>query len=206
MERPPNFDYEPGQHIFLEVAPENGAPFSLVSSPTDDYLAFATVIRDRSDFKQELNTKKSGDTLIVSGPYGDFTYEDEEARVGLIAGGIGITPYMGILNYISAKGLDTNVELLYSNKKFQKSAFRDELSTLADRHENVNVVSTITDDPSYEGNRGMIDKEFIQEHVPDFAHRVWYVAGSSAMVKTMNGLLKNQLKVQSIKLDAFTGY
>ena len=78
LEKPKNFDYLPGQHIFVEIAPENGKPFSLVSSPTQNFLEFATIIRDDSPFKQELNVLDSGDELIVSGPYGKkFYYEDE---------------------------------------------------------------------------------------------------------------------------------
>src|SRR3989344_5536719 len=117
LEKPENFDYLPGQHIFVEIAPENGKPFSLVSSPTQDFLEFATIIRKDSPFKQELNSLQLGDELIVSGPYGKkFYYEDEEKDIVFIAGGIGITPFIGILRYLTDKEMNTRVTLLYSTK------------------------------------------------------------------------------------------
>ena len=101
LEKPENFVYEPGQHVFIELSIDNGKPFSLASSPHEDVLEFATIIRDSSEWKQELNDKQEGDELILSGPYGAFKYEDSEKDISFIAGGIGITPFIGILRKLS---------------------------------------------------------------------------------------------------------
>src|SRR3989339_1580870 len=84
LEKPNGFKYEPGQHGYIELSPENGKPFSLVSSPHEKIIEFATIIRDQSKWKQELNKKKVGDKLILSGPYGQFKYDDSEADIAFI--------------------------------------------------------------------------------------------------------------------------
>ena len=131
VERPPDFDYEPGQYMLIELVEDYGTPFPLASSPTEDVLAFATVIREGSDLKQEMDQKKPGDNFILSGPYGEFVYEEREKKIDLIAGGIGITPFIGILRYLTDKGLDTDATLVYSNKSLRTTAFRDELAALS---------------------------------------------------------------------------
>ena len=111
IKKPKNFDYIAGQHIFLEIEPDNGKPFSLVSCPGEDFLEFATIIRDKSEFKQKLDKLNVGDDLIVSGPYGKF-YLDEEKEVVFLAGGIGITPFMGIIRDLVQNEKSVKVTLL----------------------------------------------------------------------------------------------
>lgn len=206
LEKPKNFDYLPGQHIFVEIAPENGKPFSLVSSPTQNFLEFATIIRKDSSFKQELNSLQLEDELIVSGPYGKkFYYEDFEKDIVFIAGGIGITPFMGILRYLTDKEMNTRVTLIYSSKLFKNIAFKKELDELVEKNKNIRIVYTITEDLDYKGNKGRIDKEFIQDHVENIQDKVWYIAGASKMVEAVYTILK-ELNAKNIKLDSFNGY
>ena len=192
--------------MLIELVEDYGTPFSLASSPTEDVLAFATVIREGSDLKLEMDQKKPGDDFILSGPYGEFVYEEREKKIGLIAGGIGITPFIGILRYLTDKGLDTDATLVYSNKSLRTTAFRDELAALSQENKYIKVVYTMTDDPSYEGSRGRIDRKLIREHVPDVKERSWYVAGPHVLVQNMNRMLRNELQVRSTKLEVFTGY
>ncbi len=206
LEKPKNFDYLPGQHIFVEIAPENGKPFSLVSSPTQNFLEFATIIRKDSSFKQELNSLQLEDELIVSGPYGKkFYYEDFEKDIVFIAGGIGITPFIGILRYLTDKEMNTRVTLIYSSKLFKNIAFKKELDELAEKNKNIRIVHTITEDLGYKGNKGRIDKEFIQDHVENIQDKIWYIAGASKMVESVYKMLK-ELNAKNIKLDSFSGY
>ena len=205
LEKPENFIYEPGQHVFIELSIDDGKPFSLVSSPHEDVLEFATIIRDSSEWNQELNNKQEGNELILSGPYGAFKYEDSEKDIAFIAGGIGITPFIGILRYLTEKGIDTKIVLLYSNKNRKRTAFRKELDDLSEKNKNINIIYTMTDDPEYEGNKSRIDKSFIKKHVEHITNKVWYIAGPPFMVDSFKLVLK-ELGVEKIKIDSFKGY
>lgn len=206
LEKPKGFEYEPGQHGYIELSKDNGKPFSFVSSPYEKTVEFATIIRDQSKWKQELNRKKIGDELILSGPYGLFKYENSETDIGFIAGGIGITPFMGILRYLNFKKLSTKVILLYSNKSENRSAFKNELDLLAEKNPNLKIIYTMTEQEDFDGEKGRIDEEFIRNHVKNPEKKIWYVAGPPIMVKEMNNLLKKEFLVKNIKLDSFSGY
>ena len=64
----------------------------------------------------------------------------------------------------------------------------------------------MTADPAFAGHRGRIDRHFIRDRVPDFADRVWYVAGPPDFVASVNHLLRTELRLRNIKLEVFTGY
>ena len=206
VERPRDFLYHPGQYMLIELVEDYGTPFSLASSPTEEVLKFATVIRKDSLLKKEMDAKEPGDNFIVSGPYGEFIYEEKEKKIGLIAGGIGITPFIGILQYITDKGLDTQATLLYSGKTLQSTAFKEELAALCAGNKNIEVVYTMTGDSSYPGHQGRVDPKFIRTQVPDYQERTWYAAGPPALVQSINRILRAQLQLHDIKLEVFSGY
>ena len=204
--RPDGFEYKPGQYMLIELTEDYGTPFSLASSPTEEVLRFATVIRDGSDLKQEMATKKRGDAFILSGPYGELIYGDNEPKIALVAGGIGVTPFIGILRYLTDRNMDTRATLLYSSKRPASTAFREELSELCAANNRIEVVYAMTDDPAFDGHRGRIDRKLIRNNVPDYEERVWYSAGSPGFVASINRMLRTELQVTDIKLEVFTGY
>ncbi|MBI2105692.1 FAD-dependent oxidoreductase [Candidatus Woesearchaeota archaeon] len=206
LQKPKNFNYEPGQHGYIELSLDNGKPFSFVSSPHENILEFATIIRNQSKWKQELDRKKVGDKLILSGPYGQFKYEDSENDIVFIAGGIGITPFMGILRYIAHKKLSTKVILLYSNKSENRTAFKNELDLISEKNQNIKIIYTMTEQEDFDGEKGRINQDFIREHVKNPEKKIWYVAGPPIMVKEINELLKKEFLIKKIKLDSFGGY
>ncbi len=135
-----------------------------------------------------------------------FKYEDSENDIAFIAGGIGITPFIGILRYINFKKLQTRVILLYSNKTENRTAFKDEIDLLAEKNSNLKIIYTMTEQEDFNGEKGRIDENFIRKYVKNPEKKIWYVAGPPVMVKSMNDVLKNKLNVKKIKLDVFAGY
>jgi len=205
IQKPKNFNYIAGQHIFLEISKDNGKPFSLVSCPNENFLEFATIIRDNSSFKNKLDKKKIGDELIVSGPYGKFYLEDEEEAV-FIAGGIGITPFMGIIRDVIQNEKDIKLTLLYSNKSEGRAAFKEELDLMNERSPNLNLIYTMTEQEDFDGEHGRINKEFIESHVSNPEEKSWFISGSPGFVQSISLMLKKEFKIEKIKLDSFGGY
>lgn len=88
-----------------------------------------------------------GDKLDVVGPDGDFYFVEGMAKnITLIGGGIGITPLMGIMNYIHESGIDVRVNLLYSAKFVQDFVFLKEIEKVLEK-KNFTGHFVVTDEP-----------------------------------------------------------
>ncbi len=75
-------------------------PFTVASAPGENRLRF--VIRDRGDWSAALRTADlAGAEVIVEGPYGTFAPFGSEGQPCIwIAGGVGITPFLGALDIV----------------------------------------------------------------------------------------------------------
>ena len=89
-----------GQHgLFLLPGLYRPHPFSLSSSPTEEYAKFSTHTATGSAFKKKLLTLQPGDKMYFVGPIMNFTFVDTESKYVLLAQGIGITPFRSMLAY-----------------------------------------------------------------------------------------------------------
>lgn len=213
LEKPAGYNYLPGQFIVITIPVDdcdarcNKRNFSLVSSPTDEYLQIATR-RGVSRFKQTYENI-SPDTIVkISPPLGKFTLnEDSKIKAVMLSGGIGITPLHSLLKYATAKRLSKQITFIYSNSKKDDIPFKKDLDDYAKNNPHLSLNYTITDDPSYEGLKGRITDVMIKKIVPEFRSCEFYVCGPPSMVETFRGILKNMnIAPERIKFEQFTGY
>lgn len=209
--RPSNFDYLAGQFMFITIRTEKSElrkHFTISSSPTEtDHLEFTKKITG-STFSNALDSLKTGGWARIDGPYGYFTFSGEHPRIGLLSGGIGITPLRSICRYCTDKKLETEIVLLYGNKTEQDIVFGPELEKMQTENKNLKVVLTISEaSSSWKGQTGRIDEEMIKKEIPDYTNRTFYTCGPPAMVEAMKTLLQN-LKVweNQIRIESFPGY
>src|SRR5437764_4451721 len=156
--------FKAGQYFWVELLnspyqDEKGARrhISVVTSPTErGVLGLCTRLRD-SAFKRSLAELEVGDEVEVEEPKGDFVLPEETDRPYVfIAGGIGITVFRCMLRYIAEEKLPYRVTLLYSNRDREGAAFLDELAELERELDGLEVVLTMTDDSTWEGERRRI--------------------------------------------------
>lgn len=96
----------PGSFFWIcnpEVSKTQWHPFSAITSPTGNTIGFALKKGSNnsyvSRFVQTLSHTGSGGKLYVDGPYGELSINPREYQsLVLIAGGIGITPLLSIIN------------------------------------------------------------------------------------------------------------
>jgi glycine betaine catabolism B len=205
--RSPDFSYEAGQYIMAKISDKLFRFFSISSSPTEaSYIEFTTRMSG-SDYKNALDMLKAGDTVNISGPFGNFTYNEEYKKIIFLSGGIGITPIRSIMKYISDKKVDADIVLLYGNKNEEGIAFKKDLEDISIGNK-MRVVHVLSDPvPTWAGYRGYITKDIIKKEVPDYADRIFYVCGPPGMVAALNKTL-DELKSpkENIKLENFEGY
>ena len=74
-----------------------------------------------------------GDELTVSPPFGDLILDDSTAPLVLISAGIGCTPIIGMLHYLSRTATTRPVTVLHADRSPARHAHRRELRELVDR-------------------------------------------------------------------------
>lgn len=105
---------------------------------------FRISVRNIGQVSEFINTKlKVGDVVPVHAPVGTMTYQKtEKPNVSVLAGGIGITPMITIINEALKDG--KNVELFYSNRTPQSEAFKNHFEELSSSNPNFNLFSFIS--------------------------------------------------------------
>jgi ferredoxin-NADP reductase len=128
-------DWTPGAHVDLLLADGLTRQYSLCGSATDADTWRIGVLRDSSSrggsefVHRELH---EGTTVRVRGPRNHFPLASS-LRYLFIAGGIGITPVLPMIEFVDAAGTDWN--LLYGGRTRRSMAFLDELARYGDRVE-----------------------------------------------------------------------
>lgn len=184
--------------------------FTIASSPTEPYVMLATRIGDRSSsFKAALHNLKAGDTLSASNLEGEFTLpRNVNQKLVFIAGGIGITPFRSMIQFLHDTGEKRDIILFYSNKTKSDIAFHSLFDT-ATNSLGLKVVYTITDDipKDWRGRTGFINPQMIVEEVPDYKKRVFYISGPEPMVEAFEKMIATMgIADSAIKRDFFPGY
>jgi ferredoxin-NADP reductase/Na+-translocating ferredoxin:NAD+ oxidoreductase RnfD subunit len=209
--------FEPGQYMEFTLAhpkPDsrgNRRFFTLASSPTEDSLHLGVrFYANSSSFKRALY-RIDGRTKIIAGQIaGDFTLpRDPRQKLVFIAGGIGITPFRSMLKYLLDKHQWRDIALFYANKTADEIAYKDILSE-AQTKLGIKVFYTLTNTQviprNWRGLVGRIDERMIQQVVPDYQERTFYLSGPLDMVRAYEHILKNMgVKRDQIKTDFFPG-
>jgi ferredoxin-NADP reductase len=208
--RPKDFDYLPGQFMFITLSCKDEKKtkhLTISSSPTENFLE-VTKRMTGHEFSNALRAAKAGDSVMIRGPYGGFTFDGEHDRVCMLSGGIGITPLRSMIRYSTDKRLSANIVLLYSNSQEDGIAFKDDLESMAEQNPNLKVVNTITrPGPAWKGLKGRIDRDMVVREVSDYANRVFFCSGPRKMVDSIKSLLKDLgIPENQIKQEYFSGY
>jgi ferredoxin-NADP reductase len=209
--RPDELDYKAGQFLFISLkadGKELSKHFSFSSSPTEKTHIEFTKKLSESDFSAALKALKKGDWARIDAPYGKFTFEGEHKQIGLLGGGIGITPFIGMCKYCTDMRLDTKITLLYGNRTESDIAFRKELEAMQEQNKNMKIVFTLNEaDSGWKGATGFITADMIKKEIPDYKETMFYTCGPPAMVEIMAKLIE-QLGLPKTQLNReyFTGY
>jgi ferredoxin-NADP reductase len=209
--KPDGFRFKPGQAIDLVLGDLRHA-YSIVSAPFEDELVIATRMRD-SEFKRALKAAVPGSHAGIDGPFGSLTLHKDAARPAvLIAGGIGITPFVSILRQAAADRLAHRIVLLYSVRRPADAAFLEELRELEARNPNFRVVATVTQPHAigrgWKGESGHIDARLLERIQGEIGPRpVYYLAGPPAMVAGLRQALEGvKVDDEDIHAEEFFGY
>jgi ferredoxin-NADP reductase len=206
--------FEPGQFIELTLPHKHRdlrgmrRVFSIASAPNETTLKLGVKFYNpSSSFKHALGSLTEGTILQTTGISGGFTLpKDPSIPLLLVAGGVGITPYISHLKSLKARGEKRDITLIYAVTSDKEIAFADFLKTV-----DINVILVVSEGKDLPSKAWTIaespyaTEEIIQKNVPDVSARHAYISGPPPMVRSVKQSLRH-LKARKIKTDYFTGY
>lgn len=151
-------------------------PYSLMSDPMDQGAYTISVRRDDAGRGGSLfmhNAVKLGDRMVISNPVNLFSLDLRARKHLMIAGGIGITPFMAQIKQLARTG--GNWELHYACRSRALGSYVDELTT--DFPDNVNIY--------YDAKKQAIDLEQLLNGQPLGTHI--YICGPKGMINWVRG-------------------
>jgi predicted ferric reductase len=191
------FEFDAGQFVWLTTHRRPWLhvehPFSIASSPTEGgRLRF--IIRELGDYTADLAKLRPGQRVLIDGPYGVFTLAGRRATgIGLIAGGAGIGPILGILRSLHAAGDRRPVRLLYGNRAAAQLVAQPEIRTMTAELPYFRQLVALETPDALADHVGRIDRNAIEAALPAESRHGWlvFVCGPPVMVRAVVATLRD---------------
>jgi ferredoxin-NADP reductase len=207
--RPEGFEFTSGQFLTIRVQADGRdlvRCYSLSSSPSARGYLDITVKRQGVVSSLLHSSLRAASMVAIKAPAGAFTYPTGDDRpLLLIAGGIGITPLLSMLRHATECEPARPVTLLYSARREDQLACRDEITALARRHPQVRVTFAVTDAPtSPDVYPGRIDETLIRTVMPHVRDAIALICGPQPMIDGIRQLLAAlQVPAPQIRFERF---
>ncbi len=167
--------------------------FTLSSAPTQELLSITTKFAGdaSSSFKKQLFSLQPGASIEINNPEGDFVLpNDPNTELLFVAGGMGITPYHSMVQWLADSGEKRNITLLYGVQTKEELAFIELFRSYG------------LDFWPLVGER--LTTEMIMKQSSD---KLVYISGPEPMVEALSdSLLAAGLPAERLKTDYFPGY
>ncbi|MBI3864366.1 MAG: ferric reductase-like transmembrane domain-containing protein [Planctomycetia bacterium] len=191
------FEFLPGQYLNISLAIDGRQvhrSYTIASSPTRGGYCEITVKREAGGTSSRYlhDHVREGDLLDISAPAGRFTFTGASASsVVLIAGGVGITPLMSKIRYLTDRGWPGDIDLVFCVKTEVDIIFREELEYLQKRHPNLHVTVTLSRSGGngWSGECGRVTPALLNRVVPQLATRLVHFCGPEEMNQSLRRIL-----------------
>ena len=215
------FAHEPGQYLNLSLLIDGkriNRSYTIASSPARESARAGarsragtcevTIKREGLASSYLHDSVEEGSIVAVSAPAGRFVFTGANAEgVVLLAGGVGITPLMAILRYLTDRVWPGQIHLIFSVRNEEDLIFSAELAELQRNHPNLHVHLTLTGakvGDSWTGGKGRISAELLGRAVPNLITLPIYLCGPDAMMTQTRALLLSLgVAEDRIKTEAF---
>ncbi len=214
FKKPDSFTFKPGQYLewMLPHRPTDSRGlrryFTIASSPTESVIRMACKILPDggSAYKKNLKQLDEGELVVASQLAGDFLLPaDADTKLGMIAGGIGVTPFSSHLRWMQDSGKKYDTALYYCCNTMADRAF---LSDFKAMDLPLQIVPVLAKEESADKviEHGFVNVEMLDRRTPDWRERTWYLSGPPGMVNAYYKLMRDQgIPKKQIKKDFFPG-
>lgn len=209
-------DYFPGQFIKVRIKTEGAdnaiiRNYTLSDSPKKNHFRL-TIKRESNGIvsKHFHDVLKVGDVIELSNPTGNFYLSTSNSKpVVLLSGGVGITPMLSMLEYITANEPDKKVFFLHSSTNKDVQPMLHRLRELESKHRNLYLSVHHTKPKNDEVQpvdydyTGVITKEYLKKVLPSTESN-FYICGPTNFMETMfKYLLELGINERNINYEFF---
>lgn len=174
-------DVKPGQFFEVSIPKYGEAPIS-VSGIGDDTVDFT--IRRVGKVTNEIFENYVGDAFFIRGPYGNgFDVNNYKGKeVVIIAGGTGLSPVRGVVNYFADHVDEAVSTILIAGFKSPKDVLFK--ADFEEWNQKINVIKTVDGAPEgYEGPVGMVTKYIPDLKFKNIENTAFICVGPPIMIK-----------------------
>lgn len=168
-------------------------------------------MRVEGNFTKAFSEIDLGDTVYVQGPFGEFVTDAQyDSNVVLLAGGIGVTPFISMLRHATETKSPIRFTLLYSNRSQRDIPFYEELISLEQANPNLRIIFFMSDGqvmPTTDVTlrAGKIDEPILQRLTGgQFRGITYFLCGPKAFMRDLEViLLRNNVRSDRIISESF---
>lgn len=185
-------EYLAGQFVFVSFLSNTVSneihPFSIASSKQEEIVIIS---KNEGDYTQKLMNLEVGATALVEGAFGRFSYKFYPTTNQVwIAGGIGITPFIGMAKALEAESI-FNVDLYYCVK--------DESEKLDFPTGKVNLKLFTSK------TMGHITANYVKDNSKTFENSEFFICGPTVFMKSLRSqLVKLGIRNSKIHTEEFS--
>jgi predicted ferric reductase len=192
--------YSGGQFVFIKRDEGKGKdelhPFSVINY--DELGNISLGVKNLGDYTSEISSWKENESVYVYGPHGKFgIHFDSNQYQVWIAGGIGITPFISMLNEYKRLNKSPKGKLIYLIKNEEEILFKDQLIEFQQLFPDFKIEKWSSE------VKGHIKSKDI---VNDQANRYLICASAKTTLSIIEQLKKSGIESSKIKKELFTLY
>jgi len=196
-----HLEFMPGQFAFVQFMTKGlqgePHPFTIASAQKEDgKVRFA--IKSLGDYTKSLVAVKRGDKVLLQGPFGRFVYSLHKHDQIWVAGGIGITPFLGFIEDLKNNKHIGNIYFFYCTKNEEEMIFLDEVDAAAKDDKRLKVIPQCSD------KQGFLTVDMIKKECGTITDKHIFICGPPIMrEKLVAQLEKKGVKKKMIHFERF---
>jgi len=191
--------HEPGQYIVVSLTLPNdkyvsNRQYSLSDIPNNEYFRISVNRETGNDLPGKISNHlhdhlNVGDKIMLHAPSGNFLLKPTEMPIVFLAAGVGITPLLSMLKYLSMNSPEKEVTLVHS-VRHGNLFFYDELMQIKEKMPNFTYLVVCSKQMEIVHHVGRVDEEWVLNNLN--LASVFYVCGPIEYMKTVLHILKDK--------------